>query len=450
MKVIQMKVIKMKVKVKNEIESKKSDNEDKKSDNEDKKSDNEDKKSNNKEIERDSKSKKSDNEDKKSDNEEIESDNKEIESDNEEIESDNEEIKSDNEEIESDNEEIESDSEGENIFLKQEQELDRIYNIILTKYLENENETDDEFNKKDRVFNKNLNKIKLKKEELNRKDLEKNNNYSNLYPTKDDPNFNIKIAEKKEFNDTKYDGKILSINEQAEILCNSDFELAPHQMFVSNFMSVNTPYNSLLLYHGLGTGKTCSAITIAEEMREYFKHLGIKKKILIVASPNVQDNFKLQLFDPSKLESINGIWNIRSCTGNKFLKEVNPMNVKDIPKKDIIKKINNIIKDSYEFIGYVKLANKITELSTIDGSLSARKNKELIKRRIKNEFDNNLLVIDEIHNIRTATNDMEGSIENDTKKTKIILSQLEKLVENVDNMNYYYYQRHQCIIRVKK
>lgn len=29
-------------------------------------------------------------------------------------------------------------------------------------------------------------------------------------------------------------------------------------------MSPSTPYKSLFLFHGLGTGKTCSAIAIAE------------------------------------------------------------------------------------------------------------------------------------------------------------------------------------------
>ena len=44
-----------------------------------------------------------------------------------------------------------------------------------------------------------------------------------------------------------------------------------HQMFIKNYLSFQTPYNSLLLYHQLGTGKTCSAIGVAEETREYMK-----------------------------------------------------------------------------------------------------------------------------------------------------------------------------------
>ena len=121
----------------------------------------------------------------------------------------------------------------------------------------------------------NMKKDKL--ENLEREELSKDtNNYNFLYPNLNDPNFNLKIYERKEFNDNKYDGKIYpNISEQAEILCNSDFELEPHQIFVRNFLSFQTPYNSLLLYHGLGTGKTCSAITVSEEMRTYLKQLGI-------------------------------------------------------------------------------------------------------------------------------------------------------------------------------
>ena len=32
-------------------------------------------------------------------------------------------------------------------------------------------------------------------------------------------------------------------------------------------MSRNTPYNGLLIFHGLGVGKTCASIAIAETLR---------------------------------------------------------------------------------------------------------------------------------------------------------------------------------------
>jgi membrane-anchored protein YejM (alkaline phosphatase superfamily) len=161
-----------------------------------------------------------------------------------------------------------------------------------------------------------------------------------LYPNLNDREFNIKIATKKEFNDTKYDGTIYeNIKEQADLLAKADFELQPHQAFVKNFMSFQTPYSSLLLYHGLGTGKTCSAIGVCEEMRDYMKQTGITKRIIIVASENVQDNFKLQLFDERKLKQVDGIWNIKGCIGNKLLKEINPMNMKGLSREKLLAKL---------------------------------------------------------------------------------------------------------------
>ena len=153
--------------------------------------------------------------------------------------------------------------------------------------------------------------------------------------------------------------------EEADKLCSPhfEFELEPHQMFIKNFMSFQTPYNSLLVFHGLGTGKTCSAIGVAEEMRSYYKQLGINKKILIVATPNVQKNFELQLFDKRKLKkSKTGLWNIKACAGSKFIKEINPMNIEDISEEKILKHIKKIIKSSYEFIGYIEFANQINNL----------------------------------------------------------------------------------------
>ena len=168
-------------------------------------------------------------------------------------------------------------------------------------------------------------------------------NYPYLYPEINDPEFNKKIAEKMEFNDTQYDGRIHNVTEEAERLSRAEFELLPHQQFVKNFLSFQTPYNSLLLYHGLGSGKTCSAIGIAEEMRQYITQIGSSQKIIVVASPNVQENFKLQLFNESALELVDGLWNIKSCTGNKLLREINPMNMKGLSKEKIISQINKLI-----------------------------------------------------------------------------------------------------------
>ena len=47
--------------------------------------------------------------------------------------------------------------------------------------------------------------------------------------------------------------------------CDIDFfKLLNHQIYLKNILSPHSPYNGILLFHGVGVGKTCSAITIAE------------------------------------------------------------------------------------------------------------------------------------------------------------------------------------------
>ena len=253
------------------------------------------------------------------------------------------------------------------------------------------------------------------------------NAYNFLYPTLDDPMFNIKIASKKEFADTKYDGTIQNsleeIKKHSNKMCNADFELSPHQLFVRNFLSFQTPYNSLLLYHGLGTGKTCSAITICEEMRDYLVQIGMStsQKIIIVASPNVQQNFKLQLFDKNKLKLIDGIWNIRSCTGNKYLKEINPMNMKGMEEEKVVSEIKKIIRRSYRFLGYDQFANLIEKTSVVSDDITDRSHRsKIMMQKLKVVFGNSLIVIDEFHNIK-STDEKSG--------TRAVAEQLEKLVK---------------------
>jgi len=250
--------------------------------------------------------------------------------------------------------------------------------------------------------------------------------YSFLYPILEDPNFNTKIASKKEFADTQYDGKVYDslekIKQHANNMCRADFQLSPHQLFVRNFLSFQTPYNSLLLYHGLGTGKTCSAITICEEMRDYLSQIGMStsQKIIIVASPNVQNNFKLQLFDRRKLKLIDGIWNIRSCTGNKYIKEINPMNMKGMDEEKVIKEVKKIIRRSYLFLGYDQFATLIEKTSNVGEDIEDVSEKtKVVMQELKKVFGNSLIVIDEFHNIRNT----------DDSSNRSVATQLQKLVK---------------------
>ena len=283
------------------------------------------------------------------------------------------------------------------------------------------------------ALNKDSNSYLLKKEKMEYDYNATNTDYDFLYPELNDPNFNIKIAKRKEFNDTKYDGTIHDIKKQANILCNAKFELMPHQLFVKNFMSFQTPYNSLLLFNALGSGKTCSAIGIAEEMRSYMKQIGIKQRIIVVASPNVQSNFRLQLFDERRLELIRnsnvdtGLWNIESCVGNALINEVNPTQLKGLPRDKVISHIKRIINNYYLFMGYGQLANYISNsIKDEKGELTGEALRKMEIRKIKKIFNNRLIIIDEVHNIRLSDDN-----NSEKKKTALLLMKVAKYAENL-------------------
>jgi superfamily II DNA or RNA helicase len=242
-----------------------------------------------------------------------------------------------------------------------------------------------------------------------------------LYPDVNDPTFNIKLARHKEFNEQSIHVPMKDVEEESEKKCFASFELSPHQQFVKNFLSLNTPYNSLLLFHGLGTGKTCSAIGVSEEMRNYMKQMGITKKIMVVASPNVQENFKQQLFDERKMKKIGDVWSIHGCSGHKFLAEINPINLKGLSREKIIKQVVRIIDSYYLFMGYGEFANWIDKLSNVSDDKTDIQKEQIKGQRLRNTFENRLIIIDEVHNIRSS----------DNKKEKRVAGKLDELIKYV-------------------
>ena len=223
-----------------------------------------------------------------------------------------------------------------------------------------------------------------------------------LYPDVNDKEFADKIAQKKEFFHTQYDPKIYNIEEKYEILCNIPIDFHPHQLFVRNFLSSETPYNSLLLYHGLGTGKTATAIGVAEEMRQYMKQVGHIRPIYIIANTNVRDNFMKELFNEDLIpQNLADLKNRHlPFYMNEFLKEVNPtLEYTNITREELITSVNRLIRKYYHFYGYRKLAIEIFELLKKDGDVLSERSKQSIRAK----FNDSLMIVDEVHNIRANT-----------------------------------------------
>jgi len=226
------------------------------------------------------------------------------------------------------------------------------------------------------------------------------------YPDLDNPEFNSTITKYADFN---IKGKVYHPTTQQDVedlahkMCNSAIELSTYQTVVRNFLSNETPYNGLLLFHGLGTGKTCSAITIAEEHRKFLKRSGMgttegrkqrEKKIYILGGPNIKSNFRKQLFDVSHLSQKGKEWTCNSCVGNSFLTEINPTGI-DITKEEIVKRVDEVIKRHYKFMGYIEFANYIQSIKD-----RAVNKKIPIQDLITKEYQHCMIIIDEVHNIK--------------------------------------------------
>ena len=253
--------------------------------------------------------------------------------------------------------------------------------------------------KETRQFSKSTRQQELRKEKV---EYEKGETPKGLYPSLNDKNFIDKISNKQEFFNTQYDSSIYEIEKQADILCHLPIEFHAHQTFVRNFMSSETPYKSMLLYHGLGTGKTATAIGVAEEMRQYMRQTGVVKKIFIIASSNVRDNFYRELFNevliPENLAELQS--KVLPFYMGEIIKEVHPtLDYSSITREELIGRVKRLIRQFYQFQGYRKMAIEIFHLVKYENNVLTERSKQ----SIRNRFNDTLLIVDEVHNIRANT-----------------------------------------------
>jgi hypothetical protein len=171
-------------------------------------------------------------------------------------------------------------------------------------------------------------------------------------------------------------------------------------------MNLYTPYRGLLLYHGLGSGKTCSSIAIAEGMKN-------SKRVIILTPKSLRENYiselkkcgdliykKNQFWEwislemyPEALEPMSAILNltqdyIKKKRGAWFVNVSKKSNFADLSSVDKISlddQLNKMIESKYTFINYNGL--RLKQLGTLTNGFS------------RNLFDNNVVVIDEAHNL---------------------------------------------------
>jgi hypothetical protein len=225
-------------------------------------------------------------------------------------------------------------------------------------------------------------------------------NDTGAYPTIDDPEFLQKLLAKREFAES-----LQTTWEPENDPCGDTnaFEVTPVQRFAANLMSPRTPYMSALLFHGVGVGKTCAAVQIAEAWLGSYP----KDKIFLVAPPTIQEGFYRTIFDISKLKlgtSATDPNTITGCTGDSYL-ELTGMTYERDPKR-IDRRVRQAIKRRYDIFGYLSFAYYVNDLlSTVDRSLDEDEQVRQERAIINRKFSGKLLIIDEAHNVRDITGD---------------------------------------------
>ena len=187
------------------------------------------------------------------------------------------------------------------------------------------------------------------------------------------------------------------------------FTLLLHQKLVRDYLNINTPYRGLFLYFGLGAGKTCSSIAIAEGLKDF-------NKIVVMTPASLQQNYineikfcgdfifkKNQRWDFIKtdgnihkiealshflglpkeyIEKKNGAWLIDVRKESNFLNELTTDEQKEVEKQ-----IDVMIRNKYQFINYNGLRKERFEMMEKEGELKGG-----------NYFNDTVVIIDEAHN----------------------------------------------------
>ena len=211
------------------------------------------------------------------------------------------------------------------------------------------------------------------------------------YPDKEDPQFYEKIYRKLEFYKHQYEDEKRSME---EICDRGEFVLAPQQEYLKNYISPQTPYNGVLIMHETGTGKTCTAIQIAEGFKETLK--SYNKRILVISSEAIKKNFKKELYNFSKEKLKKKREDSVQCTGLTYElgKDMDYLTIEQRKAR-----VEQMIKAHYKFYAPMAFSNYVMKkLLNWDGNLETLDEKQ--KKKIKQKFSKTIIIFDEVHNIR--------------------------------------------------
>ena len=240
--------------------------------------------------------------------------------------------------------------------------------------------------------------------------LRKRDTEYGLYPDIGDPEFAALLRRKTEF-------ASLSSVMADETVCNqsgSYFDTTPVQRLVARFLHPSTPYTGILLNHGVGVGKTCTAITVAETYLEIMP----THTVFILCPQSIADGFKRTIFNVNKLVEKSAAerrltgerWSSPQCTGMTYLRLTGM--AAEPSKETIVKAVERVVRRRYAIMGYLAFANWVDRKlaasipNTLRGEARIAAENDVLRR----VFSDHMVIVDEAHNLRDSTGTDEDAI----------------------------------------
>lgn len=178
----------------------------------------------------------------------------------------------------------------------------------------------------------------------------------------------------KVFNDFKEFKQGKDTKTMDEICKNTgDFKLQVQQNFLKEYITKNPDWKQLLLFHGLGSGKTCTAITMAEQ----YMALNPSGRVTVVLPARLRTNFFDELISPCGMEKY---------ISQEDVKAYHSSNSSTSKKARIRTAFLKKIAEKYEVLSFEKFKNLAFKAASITDWIS-----KFTKDR--------LLIFDEVHNL---------------------------------------------------
>ena len=218
-------------------------------------------------------------------------------------------------------------------------------------------------------------------------------------------------------------------------------DLMVHQRVVIEYLNTYSPYRGLLIYHGLGSGKTYTSIAVAEGMKD-------DRQIIVLLPASLHTNYSAELESFSQLQQF-GDPLYKKNQHWKFVKtEDKPemvstfANTFSLPEKWVRDKGGVWAVDVQKSANYFELSmesqdavndqikymieSKYRFVHYNANNVGKQLDKIREERNVKNPFDNSVIIVDEAHNLIS-------NIKNKLPLKKGIVVQLYKWLMDAEN-----------------